>query len=384
MLLAMAAAALVYELPPVTTFGHPGTAGADLLARADAFIASSRFDAAVEELEDVWDDVKAEPALALRHQLALGWAEMYRGNLDEAETVLDCAQRIAWSPHFDAADRAEVMYRQGCVAFKRANVAEATELFTRALDTNGWAKQPKPLLAAHAHEWRSRCHQFLRDWDAAGRDADRALQLALDAGDEPSEAHALFQVSLVAERRRDWLSARIHAERALQLYERHGDALAMTRILNNLGGIHFLLGDTEAAEAHLLRATETALRAGSDADLAQAVNSLAQVYLRTGRPADARARARRAVEVLAGRPDFRDELGNGQLIVAESLAAEGDTTAAGMWIDAAEQTFAALGSTSHLANAWIARGDVARASGDADGAAHWYRRAAATLADVHF
>jgi len=380
----MAAAASLYELPPVTTLSLVPVAPAGLLAEAEMLVASSRFDDAVEQLEDCWDEVRDHPTLALRHQLALAWAEMYRGNLDDAEAILSYAQHLAQSPHFDASHRADVLYRQGCVALKRSHVGEATELFTRALSANERAPVPRTILAAHAHEWRSRCHQFRRDWDAAAHDAECALQLAVEARDEATQAHALFQVSLVAERRRDWLTARRSAQRALELYRRHGDALSIARILNNLGGIDFLLGDPETAEAHLLNAAETASRIGSDADLAQAVNSLARVYLGTGRPAEARARACRAVELLATRDDFRDELGNAQLVVAESLTAEGDVAGAAVWIDAAEQTFAAIGSTSHLANAWIARGDTARVAGDTGAAAHWYRRAAEALVDVHF
>ena len=139
-----------------------------------------------------------------------------------------------------------------------------------------------------------------------------------------------------------------------------------------------------AAESYLLSAAEKASLAQSDVDLAQSVNSLAQLYLRTGRPAEARVRAQRAVELLAGRNDFRDELGIAQLIVAESLTAEGDVAGAEEWIDAAESTFTSLGSVSHLANAWVARGDAAREAADLDRAADSYRRAAAALADVHF
>ena len=118
-----------------------------------------------------------------------------------------------------------------------------------------------------------------------------------------------------------------------------GQRLLTARILNNLGGINFLLGDVATAEANLLAAAETASAAGSDPDLAQAVNSLAHLLLRTGRPLEARVRAERAVELLTGRLDFRDELGNAQLVVAGSLAAEGELALATEWIDDAERTF---------------------------------------------
>jgi len=380
----MAAAASYVELPPVTTLTLVRDDLADLLASAERLVAKNSHDEAVEQLEELWPALRADVTLALRQRLALAWSEMYRGELDRAAELLDHAGAIVNSPRFDTGDRAELLYRRGCVAFKRAEIAEATSLFTRALDLNEQAPQPRPLLAANAHEWRSRCHQFRRDWDAAARDAERSLELATSAGDEPAQAHALFQASLVAERQKDWLVARFYAERALELYRKHGEVLATARILNNLGGIDFLLGDAEQAEQNLLAAAETAAEAGSDPDLAQAVNSLAHVLLQTGRPLDARVRAERAVELLHDRIDFRDELGNAQLIVARSHAAESDHALAAEWIDAAEHTFAELGSTSHLALAWVARGDLARETGDVDTAADLFRRAADSLQDVHF
>jgi len=379
----VAAAAPFLDVPPLTTLTLVHDGVAEALAAAERLSHAHEHEAAVEELDALWLDIRHDPRLAFRQRLALSWSEMYRGRLDRAAELLVHAEGLAHSPCFDASARAEVLYRRGCVAVKLAQTADAVSLFTRALDLNEHAPQPDLVLAAHAHEWRSRCHQFRRDWDAAARDAERALELATRAGDEPSQAHALFQASCVAERRRDWLLARLYAERALELYRRHGDLLATARILNNLGGIDFLLGDVAAAEEYLGQALEAAAAAGSDADLAQAVNTLATVYLRTGRPAEARARALRAVELLTGRTDFRDELGNAQLVVARSLLAEGDVDSAARWIDDAERTLAHLGSTSQLAAAWIARGDLAREVGDLESAADLFRRAADSLQDVH-
>jgi tetratricopeptide (TPR) repeat protein len=379
----MAAAASFLELPPVTTLSLVPDILADSLAAAEELVAWNRHDEAVEELEYLWSAMRGDAALALRHRLALSWSEMYRGELEHATELLEHANTIVQSPRFDAGDRAEVLYRRGCVALKSAHVAEATSFFTRALDLNENAPRPRALLTANVYEWRSRCHQFRRDWDAAASDAERSLELATRIGDEPAQAHALFQASCVAERRKDWLVARFYAERALELYRKHGDTLATARILNNLGGIDFLLGDIVAAEENLVAAAELAASAGSTPDLAQAVNSLAHVLLRTGRPLEARIRAERAVELLTGRVDFRDELGNAQLVVARSFAAEGEYELSIEWLDTSEHTFEELGATSHLALAWLARGDVARETGDLEGAADLYRRAADSLQDVH-
>jgi tetratricopeptide (TPR) repeat protein len=380
----MAAAPSTYDLPPVTVRVAPCTEAAARLAAAERLVAVGRHADAVVALEEVWTDVRGDQALALRQRLALAWAEMVEGNLDRADELLAHASGAASAPCFDAVDRAEVLFRGGALEFQRHNVADAVHLLTRALETNERAPRPRPLLAANAYEWRARCYVSRQDWSAAARDAEQALSHAEAASDEQAQARALFQASIIAERRREWLVARLNAEEALELFRRHGNTLAAARVLNNLGGIDFLLGDVASAEAHLHDAVAAADEAGSVADVAQAVNSLAQVYLRTGRIADAHARAARAVELLADRRDFLDELGNAQLVIARCHLAAGDTATALAWVDAAERSFDLLGSSSHRASTLVARGDVTRAAGDTETAADLYRRAAETLQDVHF
>jgi tetratricopeptide (TPR) repeat protein len=380
----MAATAPAYDLPPVTRLALVHDGVAEELSAAEALVVANRHNEAVGRLDALWTDVHGAAALAFRQRLALAWSEMYLGNLDRAADLLDHADHIAHSPRFDPADRAEVLFRQGCVSLQRNEVAEAVTLLTRALDTNERAPNPRALLASNAHEWRARSHQARRDWDAAARDAERALELATTCRDELAQGRALFQASLIAARRHDSLVARLYGEQALELFRKQGNTLATARILNNLGGIDFLLGEVATAEERLTEAIEVADAAGSEPDLAQAVNSLALVYLRTGRPAEARVRAERAAQLLDGRVDFFDELGSAQLTVARALAAEGDTAGAETWLDRADRTFNALGSTSHRAAALVARGDLVRMLGDVDAAADYFRRAAESLQDIQF
>jgi tetratricopeptide (TPR) repeat protein len=384
-----AAPHLFDESPPVSPPATPLTVieGGDLerrLTEAETLTRCNDHVLALEQLELLLPEVRHDAALALRHRLATAWAEMYCGRLDVATDLLTQANSIVQSHEFDAADRAEVLYRTGCVALKRPDVAEAMLLFARALETNARSARPSTLLAADIRAWRSHCYQLRRDWDAAARDAEASLELATQAGCERSRAHAMFQASLVAERQRQWLLARFHAEQALEIYRRHGDTLLTARSLNNLGGIDFLLGDIAGAERALEEAASTAAAAGSQVDVAQATSSLAQVLLRTDRPGEARERAHAALALLAGRIDFLEESGNAQLVVAKSHAAELETASASEWLDHAERTFTQLGTTSHLAAVWIARGDLARDTGDCDAAADLYRRAAESLQDFHF
>jgi len=385
----MSAAPHFFEEPPFVTQAAvltllPGGDVERRLSDAELLTRDNNHAAALDKLEALWPDVQEDAALALRHRLATAWAEMYQGRLDIAAGLLAQADSIVQSPHFDAADRAAVLYRTGCVALKRLEIAEAISLFTRALETNVRSARPSTLLAADIRNWRSRCYQLRRDWDAAARDAEASLELAAEAGCDRTRAHAMFQASLVAERQQQWLLARFHAEQALEIYRRYGDTLCTARILNNLGGIDFLLGDVAAAEQALEEAAVVAAAAGSEADIAQATSSLAQVLLRTDRPREARDYAHTALALLAGRPDFLEETGNAQLVVAKSHGAELDTVSASEWLDNAELTFIELGSTSQLAAVAIARGDLARATGDCDRAAELYRHAAEALQDFHF
>jgi tetratricopeptide (TPR) repeat protein len=390
MLQRMSAAPHLYDEPPVLSPALPPLTvlpGNDTEARlraAESLTENNQHVAALEALASLWEDVQDDPPLAFRHRLAAASAEMYCGRLDDALALLAQADRISQTLHFDAADRAAVLYRLGCVELKRANVAEAISLFTRSLETNAYSAHPSLLVAAGVRNWRSRCYQLRRDWDAAARDAEASLELATEAGCERSRAHAMFQASLVAERQRQWLLARFHAEQALEIYRAYGDTLSEARILNNLGGIDFLLGDVDGAEKSLLEAASTAAAAGSDADIAQATSSLAQVYLRTGRTAGARTHAHAALDLLAGRTDFLEEIGNAQLVVAKSHAAEQDPVAACTWLDHADRTFTQLDSTSHLAEVCIVRGDLARSLGAEQEAADYYRQAAESLQDFHF
>jgi tetratricopeptide (TPR) repeat protein len=390
MLRVMAAAAPILEAPPLTALRLAlldvslDREAEIAISAAERLVEANRLEEAAALLDEIPSEAWRPQKLSLRRLLVLSWVEMYRARLERAAGLLAQAEAVVHSPHFDACDRAEVLYRQGCLALKSAKVAEASSLFTRALETNHRSAHPSRTVEAHAHEWRARCHVLLRDWPAARRDVELSLDAATAAGDSLLRAHGLFQASIVAERERQWLLARCYAEEALEVYVAHGNLLSTARTLNNLGCLEFLLGNVETAERRLGEAASVAADAGSSADVAQASSSLAQVYLRTGRPGEARDRALAAEELLAGRIDFLDELGNVQLVLANTFAVEGDREGCEAWLDRAEQSFAQLGSTSHLAAAWTARGDLARAHGDVDAAADLYHRAVEALQDFHF
>ena len=144
------------------------------------------------------------------------------------------------------------------------------------------------------------------------------------------------------------------------------------------------IGKPESAVGYLKRAFSVALELGSDADAAQAVSSLAQVHLGTGDVGLAEEQSRHALELLAGRDDFVDEIGNAQIVLGRSLLEQGRLDEAQQTFEEAEASFAQLSSASHRAVAWTAQGDVASKRGDTKTAATLYRRAAEALQDVRF
>ena len=108
-----------------------------------ALVDEGRHDEAVEQLESLWPEVRGEaPSRSASASPSRG-ARCTAASLDSAAELLAHAETIARSPRFDAADRAELLYRRGCVAFKQGEVADATSLFTRALDLNEHAPRQR-------------------------------------------------------------------------------------------------------------------------------------------------------------------------------------------------------------------------------------------------
>jgi tetratricopeptide (TPR) repeat protein len=361
----------------------PGDQLAVELAEAENLLAAKRYREAAVAFEELSPALHANAGLAFQALLGESWARMYLGELQSAIVLLERGRMLAENPDFTDVHRADVLYRLGCCRFKLSAIANAVSLFTLALELCERAAGPDRL-RANILEWRSRCYRHQRDWEAARADVERALELAQSIGDSQSVAHVYFQASLIAERGGQFLIARMYAEEAKHLYETLDDRSNVGRLLNNLGGLAFLLQKPEEACGYLSEAFHIALEVGSDADAAQAMSSLAQVNLRTGDAELAEGQARQALELLAGRIDFLDEIGNAQLVLGGALAAQERYDEADTWLRAAEASFEQFDSSSHRAAASVARGDLARSRGDETGAADLYRRAAEQLQDFHF
>ncbi|MDX6465174.1 MAG: hypothetical protein QOI27_214 [Gaiellaceae bacterium] len=356
------------------------------LARAEALIEARRDDEAAAAYELLVPQAKATGLVELevRALVGSGRTQMRLGGLRSALEQLNHARGLVEGGNFSDIERAEVFYALGICRYQLNSVQTALALLNEALALAERSGLPSDQLRSNILSWRSRCWRRQRDYEAAREDIERALQLAEDANDPRTIGAAYFQASLVADREGHWVLARGYAEKARAAYEELADRVQVGQLTNNLGGLNFLLGKTDEAIALLKEAFGIALDTGRDADAARAVSSLAQIHLRTGNVDQAEEQARHALQLLDGSEDYVDEIGSAQLVLGRSLLEQDRLDEAEAAFASAEASFGQLGSASHRAAAWVARGDLAARRGDDRVAAHLYRTAAEALQDVRF
>jgi tetratricopeptide (TPR) repeat protein len=356
------------------------------LARAEALFESAQNEEADAEYETLVPQARAMgvPELAVRALVGAGKTRMRLGQLRVGLDLLNEARALVEGGQFSDLERAQVFYALGVCRYQLNSVQTALGLLNEALSLAERSGMPSDSLRSNVLSWRSRCWRRMRDYEAAREDIERALQLAEDADDPRMIGAAYFQASLVADREGHWVLARSYAEKARAAYEELSDRVHVGRLTNNLGTLNFLLGKTEDAVAQLKEAFSIALDNGLEQDAAQAVSSLATINLRTGDPEKAAEQAEHALRLLQGHEDYLDEIGNAQLVLGRARLDQDRLDEAEAAFQAAEASFEQLGSASHRAAAWVARGDLATKRGDDRLAAHLYRTAAEALQDVRF
>jgi tetratricopeptide (TPR) repeat protein len=309
---------------------------------------------------------------------------MQEGDLRTAIELLNSARAIAEGSVFSDVDRAEIVFRLGVCRYKLSSVSTAVALLDEALALAERSDMPADGLRSDIYHWRSRCHRRQRDFEAAREDVEHALELAQGVDDRRKMADAYFQASLVAERTGHWVLSRNYAERAKNLFQELDDERTVGRLLNNLGGLSLLLGKPDQAIEQLKASFAVAVEVDSKGDAAQAMGGLATVHLKLGNWDAADEHARQALQLVEGREDFLDEIGQSQLVLGRSLLERGRLEEAEESFRAADATFEQFSSVSHRANVWVALGDLAARRGEDVEAARLYRNAAEALQDMRF
>jgi tetratricopeptide (TPR) repeat protein len=356
------------------------------LARAEALYEASEDVEASEAFEQLVAAARRTgiPELRVRALLGSGLAKMRVSDHRAALALLNEARAITEAESFSDVERANVLFRLGACRYQLNSVQSALGLLNEAFGLAERSGLPCDALKADILSWRSRCWRRQRDYEAARDDVEAALELARGVDDLRTIGAAYFQASLVADREGHWVLARNYAERARAAYAQLSDQVHVGELMNNLGGLNFLLGNTDDAIGLLKEAFAIALETGRDGDAGRAVSSLAQIHLRIGDLDQAEEQARHALQLLDGRVDYLDEIGNAQLVLGRSLLEQGRLDEAEAMFGEADASFAQLSSGSHRAATWVARGDLAARRGDHEKAAELYRAAAEALQDVRF
>jgi tetratricopeptide (TPR) repeat protein len=357
-----------------------------LLARAEALSKAYRYKDAVDAYAEARAAVSATNSVELEVRTLSGeaWARMQEGDVRAAVELLNGARATAEGSVFSDVDRAELVFRLGVCRYKLSSVSTAVALLDEALALAERSDLPCDGLRSDIYHWRSRCHRRQRDFEAAREDVEHALELAQGVDDRRKMADAYFQASLVAERTGHWVLSRNYAERAKNLFQELDDERTVGRLLNNLGGLSLLLGKPHQAIEQLKASFAVAVEVDSKGDAAQAMGGLATVHLRLGEWEAAEEHARQALQLLDGREDFLDEIGQSQLVLGRSLLERERFDEAEESFRAADATFEQFSSVSHRANVWVALGDLAARRGQDTEAARLYRNAAEALQDMRF
>ena len=357
-----------------------------LLARAEALAEDHRDREAVDTFREARELIGSldSPELEVRALAGEGWSLQELGSAREAIDVLQVARELAELPGFSDVDRADVLFRLGCCRYRISSIPTAIGLYDEALILAERSGLPCDLLRARILAWRSRCRRRQSDFEAAREDVEKAIELAQAMDDPRVVAGTYFQASLVAEKMGHWVLARQYAQQAKAIYQELNDERNTGRLMLNLGGLQLLLGHPEQAIEHLTQSFALAVEAGSQPDAAQALGSLAAVHEHLGDHEAADEHARKALDLLEGRDDFLDEIGQSNLVLGRSLLERGRLDEAEQCFRVADAAFEQMASIAHRTGAWVALGDLAERRGDAREAARWYRNAAEALSVVRF
>ena len=355
------------------------------VTRAEAEIEAHRYADALRELDGVRATLAARPGdrLTLRMRLARGWALQSLGRMEEALDELGVA-RLAAEEAGGRDTLAQALYRIGVVRYKMGSLATAASLLDEALRSCESAVEPSDALRARIFNTRAKVRRRQKDFTAAAEDVEQALELAHSLNDDRVLAETYLDASLVAERRNEYTIAREHAERSKALFERVADHEYVGKLLNNLGQLRAITGQPEEAVPLLRESFRIAVEQDNRIDAAFAASSLASARMHCGDFEGAIESGYRAIGLLSSREEYREELGNAQIVIGRASLALGRIDQAEESFTAAVDCFAAVETVSHLAGAWVALGDVADRRGDASRAAELYRQAAEALQDVRW
>ena len=355
-----------------------------MLARAEAHAQAREYESALAVYADAKTAVTAagSPDLSARRLLGEGWAMMEEGQIREGLEVLTKARELVDQEQLDDVLRAEALFKLGVARTKLGSTHVAISLLTEAHKLLERLPLAADTMRAQVLGFRCVCYQRVGDIEAAREDAERAVELSEQLGDPRVIGASYMQASLVADREGRFILARTYAEKARAKYEEAEDQFQLGKVLNNLGLCHALLGKHDEALASLKNSYKIFLELGDNENSGGAIASIASLYLETGEPVKAEEQARYALELIGEESVDPERGGEVLLVLGSALLAQGKLDEAEEVLQEVKSLFESLRATSNQSRTCMALGDLARARGNADEAAHLYRHAAELMQDL--
>lgn len=211
-------------------------------------------------------------------------------------------------------------------------------------------------------------------FDEAEELAGLSREIAERAGLLQSAARAVNVLGIVRYRQRDWAGARAHYERALELALDIGDDELVGLACQNAGVIAYTMGDLREARALYLESVGSFVRTGNTASALLAYNNLGITSGDLNEWLEAELYYARGIEIaerLSISPMLARLYGNR----VEPLVNIGEVEQALLSLDRAEETARAIGDRPTLAHAARWRATIARMRGDLGGASAHVARA---------
>jgi DNA-binding SARP family transcriptional activator/tetratricopeptide (TPR) repeat protein len=196
---------------------------------------------------------------------------------------------------------------------------------------------------AHAHYLLGNAQGHLREYDAAGANMRRALELFRELGDRANEGMVLNGLASMLETQGRLTEALEVALDALRMLKAAGHWWTQANLENGVGWLYAHLGQCDLALEHCQQALILHRESGNRAGLADTLDSLGFAYLRLGDLAQARSHYEQAIDVYR---EISGAFGEGSSLagLGDVLLALGHPTAARTRY---RQATAILDSVSH-------------------------------------
>jgi len=166
----------------------------------------------------------------------------------------------------------QLLARQGRLAFRRSQYAEARNLLERSLELLG--QLDHPLEVSFALNCLGDIARVAGDYDRAHSYHERALTLSRAAGDIASQANSLNGLGVSAASRGDLVGAKALLSESLAGWRSTANEWSIAGVLNNLGNVASLLQQEDEAMALFQESLEIQRRLGDQRGAANALNNL--------------------------------------------------------------------------------------------------------------